>query len=105
MSRQWVVYFIQVKLPDGHGPVKVGVTSNIETRLTELQVASAWELVVRAAIPAYSRRVANWAERYVHDRLRRQRMRGEWFEDDPEVWQCMDDCEADGIAGMGYIDR
>lgn len=66
------VYFIG---PDG-GPVKIGFTTNLKTRLGRLQVGSPAKLKVFAAIHDAPGRL----EREYHARFWQCRLHGEWFE-------------------------
>ena len=62
--------------PDG--PVKVGVTNDVESRRSVLQVASLTALEISLSVPL-SRREAFAVERHAHWLLKDQRVRGEWF--------------------------
>jgi hypothetical protein len=70
------VYFIG---PD-HGPVKIGLTTNVSQRLDHLQTGSPYELKVLAVVPA-----GRSLERAYHDSFDRHRLRGEWFERAPDI--------------------
>src|SRR6266516_4062528 len=70
------VYFVQAE--DG-GPVKIGYTGGrsrdwVANRLGQLQTASPYRLVVRAAFPAHP-----VYERMLHDVFAADRVQGEWF--------------------------
>lgn len=71
------VYFIQTAGPDG--PVKIGVATDIRTRLAALQTAHPWELKVLGYehIDDESSRYAR--EQFLHQRFAADRMSGEWF--------------------------
>ena len=86
---EWIVYFVQQEMPDGHGPVKIGCTKSLYARRRELQVASPYPLIVRGEITSIGTLTAHWMERAIHQRLhdRGLYMRGEWFRDDPGVWR------------------
>jgi hypothetical protein len=61
------------------GCVKIGRSKNVETRLGELQVGNSRELILVAKIGPYSPKKAEWLEKQYHQRLRRFKIRGEWF--------------------------
>lgn len=71
-----VVYFIQA----AGGPIKIGVTTDINQRLRELQVANPLPLVTLGTIPG-----TQALERELHLKLTQHRIRGEWFKPDDEV--------------------
>ena len=72
-----MIYFAQAG--DG-GPVKIGFSSNVESRLASLRCASASEIVLLNTRPGSMK-----AERLLHSRLERHRLRGEWFEPAEDV--------------------
>lgn len=60
--------------------LKIGWTKNVNQRMTQLQGQSPAELVMLKVIPATER-----VERDLHRAFRAKRIRGEWFEDCPEI--------------------
>ncbi|MFC7663671.1 GIY-YIG nuclease family protein [Methylorubrum suomiense] len=60
------------------GPVKVGVTNDVESRRSVLQVASLTALEISLSV-ALSRQEAFAVERHAHFLLKEHRVRGEWF--------------------------
>jgi len=62
------------------GAIKIGVASNIEKRISELQTGNPAELCLVASIPCSSRKHAYDIEKGLHKRLRRWHIRGEWFD-------------------------
>lgn len=61
--------------------VKIGITENVQSRLTTLQIGNPAKLRVLWTHPGGE----EW-ENYVHHKLRHARLRGEWFNaDDPLV--------------------
>lgn len=68
------VYFIT----DG-AAIKIGVATNIEKRLSSLQIGNCRELSLKYAIPFKSREAAVCAEARLHGLYREWRLRGEWF--------------------------
>jgi hypothetical protein len=77
------VYFIQAKTG---GPIKIGYTHNVIARLDGLQVGNPEELRIVATVPGGAKE-----EAAIHRRLRRYRIRGEWFRDDDVVMAIIDD--------------
>lgn len=69
------VYFIS----DGQGHMKVGVASDIVTRLSSMQVGNASELQVVHLIQTETLSEAYRLESKIHDALQHSRIRGEWF--------------------------
>jgi hypothetical protein len=72
-----VVYFIQAETG---GPIKIGFAETLKRRLRTLQCATPDRLKVLASVDAPAT-----AERTLHRLLRRWRLRGEWFKDEPPV--------------------
>ncbi len=70
------VYIIQAGL---EGPYKIGMTSNVDTRIQDLQVGNHEELRIVAAIDFQSRERAQWTEKTLHKIYSRAWIRGEWF--------------------------
>jgi len=75
---KYYVYFIEAgnrKNP----PVKIGVTTNVENRIASLQTGNPYSLKCKALITCSSRGEAYGLESYLHYRLRKLRLNGEWF--------------------------
>jgi hypothetical protein len=70
------VYFIGSSAKIGL-PVKIGVSDRPETRLRQLQIASAAKLSILAVVEG-----DELAEALYHTRFRTQQLHGEWFEID-----------------------
>jgi len=71
-----VIYAIKCE----HGPVKIGTTTSVSSRLQSLQTASPFKLCLLATHPGDERE-----ERRVHELLGGSRLNGEWFEDTPHL--------------------
>lgn len=71
------VYFIA----DGRGNCKIGVASDIKSRLNTLQVGSPVELILKDCMYFSSIDEAYHMERDCHFSLRNYNVRGEWFEE------------------------
>jgi hypothetical protein len=75
-SHEKVVYYVGTE----DGPVKIGITNNMQHRLAALNNVSPVKLSCLAAFPGWT-----LEERLVHDRHRAARLNGEWFERTPEI--------------------
>ena len=82
------VYFVQA---ERGGPVKIGVTDDLDRRLSMLQASSAERLVVIYALPGDRR-----TELELHKRFSEHRIRGEWFAEEP-VLEWIEDRRAYGF--------
>lgn len=71
-----VVYFIQA----GQGPIKIGVATNINKRLSMLQVGNHEPLSVLATVQGGIN-----LETKLHWKFHKHRVRGEWFEPHPDI--------------------
>jgi len=63
--------------------IKVGITGNLSSRLSELGTASPFALEVLASLAFPSRAEARSNEREIHRELKSFKLRGEWFHLDP----------------------
>lgn len=72
------VYFIQEKLGE-LAPVKIGVAKNPEVRLAELQIGNPRKLILLTQIGPVSQKRAYHLEKQLHRKLKRHKLRGEWF--------------------------
>jgi len=84
------VYFVQAI--DG-GPVKIGVTADVTSRLAGLQVGSPQELCILAVIPAVGRA----CEVELHDRFAESRLHGEWFRPTEDLMTLIADCARNNV--------
>lgn len=81
----WCVYFIRCGKKD-KDPVKIGRTTDLETRLKDLQVGNPYELNVLFTLPCISLSHSMKLERFLHRQLyHRHHIRGEWFSLDSRV--------------------
>lgn len=67
-----MIYFVQAE--DG-GPIKIGLCTDIKSRLASMQTGNHKRLWVLAYIPG-----GMVDEKRLHERFSRYRVRGEWFE-------------------------
>jgi hypothetical protein len=74
---RWHFYAIQV---DPDGPVKLGISQNVQRRLEGLQTAAPYRLKLLVAVPGFRE-----TEKSVHARFQDARIGGEWFNPTPEL--------------------
>ncbi|WP_181421657.1 GIY-YIG nuclease family protein [Curtobacterium sp. MCBD17_030] len=72
-----VVYFVQ---QGNSGPIKIGCTRNLKSRVNSLQTSSAEPLNVLGTVPGGFE-----LERQMHEALSPHRLSGEWFAPTPKV--------------------
>ncbi len=60
-------------------PVKIGVTTDIERRIVELQTGNPYKLICKALIPCDDKTQAYHLESFFHKQFKKNRMMGEWF--------------------------
>lgn len=72
------VYFIYCG-DQQNSPVKIGVTSDIDNRISNLQTGNPYVLKCKALIPCKDKAQAYNLESYLHHRFKKKRMVGEWF--------------------------
>lgn len=77
-----LVYFIQA---GEDGPIKIGTTGDLESRLNTLQAGSPARLHVLATV----RDQGSTFERRLHLRLKAYRLRGEWFTPHADVLEAV----------------
>ena len=89
------VYFVQVG--DQFGPVKIGVTNNISTRVAMLQTGSPTKISCIAIFDFGTEEAARVAESAFHTLFEDRRLEGEWF-----AWS---DEFVDLLKGMLQIEK
>lgn len=67
-----------------NGPVKIGITNNLSSRLSAIQTGCPFKAVIWFVKPIFSRDLASTHERAVHSVYREKRLSGEWFDIDAE---------------------
>ena len=60
-------------------PVKIGVTTDLERRIAELQTGNPYQLNCKALIPCSDKTQAYNLESFFHKQFKKNRMMGEWF--------------------------
>lgn len=63
--------------------IKIGVTTNIQSRLASLQTANPEPLTVACAIRCVDESAAHALEKHLHNRYRAFKLKGEWFDIPP----------------------
>jgi hypothetical protein len=81
-----MIYFIKSKKF-----VKIGVSSDPNSRLKELQTGNPFKLKIAATIPGHFA-----TEKELHNIFERFRMEGEWFRYDAHLRACIDACNDEG---------
>jgi hypothetical protein len=81
-SEQKVVYFVR---KGSSGPVKIGKTTSMKSRLSQLKTASDEPLEVLATINGYTNE-----EKELHSKFSHIRLEGEWFKSEPSLLQFID---------------
>jgi predicted GIY-YIG superfamily endonuclease len=71
------VYLIRA---GNRGAIKIGVAVNVARRMATMQTGNAFELKLLATIKCKSRDEAYILEKQLHEKFKRQRIRGEWFQ-------------------------
>lgn len=75
-DRQGVVYFIGY----GDGPVKIGFTTDLGQRVQSLQTGCPYTIEVLASFDGTPGHEWDY-----HERFKKERLRGEWFNRTPEI--------------------
>jgi hypothetical protein len=76
------IYFIQA---GKSGPIKIGKANNIQQRLATFQTAHVDTLQLLGQIDCKSEADAFIVEKTLHRKFKKYHIRGEWFEDTPQV--------------------
>lgn len=92
------VYFVTEK-GTSSGPVKIGVTIELEKRLSSLQTGHHQELEVIASLEG-----GRETEAYLHESLAAHRIRGEWFTRSPEVEAAIERARTTGASALPLND-
>lgn len=73
------VYVIKCNNGNRNYPIKVGVAKSPESRLSELQTGNPFPLTLISKVEMPSRMAAYNLESFIHHRIDKYRMSGEWF--------------------------
>jgi hypothetical protein len=84
MSDDCSIYVIAC-VKDGKlsAPVKIGISSNVDKRLSGIQTSCPFELTIVGELFAPNRAVAQDVEQDFHAKQAKHRTRGEWFDIEP----------------------
>lgn len=80
-----VVYFIRCDPGNGTGPIKIGWTASIETRMRTLQRSNPYPLTLLGVVPGDAS-----LEHQIHEAFASARIQGEWFRSTPELLAFID---------------
>jgi len=86
----YTVYFIQ---ENGIDAIKIGVTGDLQQRLSSMRVNTPHELEMLVEIDADTR-----LEKYLQRRFAYAHIRGEWFRPVPELIKCIGKCDAETLV-------
>lgn len=91
-----VVYFIQA----GETAIKIGVTDNIENRLTNLNTGNHEPLNLLWQIDCPSRNKAEETEQSLHSFFKDYHIKGEWFKNSPFIHFCIGILKVGGYSSL-----
>lgn len=91
MARTGWVYFISCNYQ--YFPIKIGWASNVKTRMSSLQCALPYQVVLLAAF-----RGSIDDERRLHIGFNTDRLKGEWFSRSPELMNLVERCKIKEVA-------
>ena len=95
------LYFIQA---GENGPIKIGVTDNIEKRLVTLQTGNYEKLKVIFTFETEEPEESRKWERIFHRQFRHQRLNGEWFRPDKYLLENIEQLKKGTLsAWAGFI--
>jgi hypothetical protein len=79
--KEYKVYFVEQESRGKDKPVKIGVSCNVESRLSKLQTGNPYKLSVKAVFPCKDQDEAFMIERTLHwlTKKKYRHIRGEWF--------------------------
>lgn len=84
-----MIYFIQKQA----GPIKVGYSANVSSRLQTLQTGSPESLTLLAQLSGN-----RTLERYIHNKFAHLKLEGEWFKPERELLAYIDELKASGVT-------
>ena len=76
-------YYVYVIGPDD-GPIKIGFTNNLKTRLRTIQTGNPERIKIHYSIEFKTEKDMRAAEKKIHRTLAHKRKKGEWFDILPE---------------------
>jgi hypothetical protein len=93
--RATFIYFVEMQ-----GYIKIGIAANWKKRISSLQVSSPFpvrHLIVLNAFVGF--------ERQLHERFSAARVRGEWFEDCPEIREFITHAAQSNLLVVGAAEQ
>ena len=79
MKVNYYVYLVQEQLISCKGAVKIGISTNIQRRIENMQVGNSRRLKLLATMGPFGEVKAICFERQLHRRFKGHHVRGEWF--------------------------
>ena len=95
--KEWHLYFIQ---QNDDGPIKIGITTNVASRLSSVQCGNPQKLNLLFSLPYPSKEHARADERYLHFLFEHLKISGEWFEPKPFLVERIEVIKHHGVDGM-----
>jgi hypothetical protein len=92
------IYFIK----DERGPIKIGISCDINKRITGMQTSNPYKLELLLYIQD-----CKYTEKQLHLMFNKYRIRGEWFEPAPELLEFIDKIRLENpksFDGRDYVD-
>ena len=72
-------YLYLIREDKKRGAIKIGIASNVESRLDTLQIGNPNKLEILLVYKAKSRKHAFALENWMHRTFKKENIRGEWF--------------------------
>ena len=88
-------YLYLIQEQKKRGAIKIGIASNVEDRLNNLQIGNPNKLKTLFTYEAKSRKHAYALENWVHRTFKKKRLNGEWFKHDIELKRIFGKIEKD----------
>jgi len=91
------LYFVQ---QGENGPVKIGITNNIESRLSSIQTGNPQKLNLLFFLPYETKSFAAKDEAYLHCLFSHLNLSGEWFDPKPFLGERLEIIKHHGVKGI-----
>jgi hypothetical protein len=96
MTEKGILYFIQ---QSNDGPIKIGITENLESRLSQLQTSNPYPLIVIHTIELEISKLKKF-ENFFHSLFEHHRISGEWYSPKPFVKKKIAEVIQNGIESL-----
>ncbi len=96
MTEKGFLYFIQ---QSNDGPIKIGITENIESRLSQLQTSNPYPLVVIHTITLEISKLRKF-ENFFHTLFKDHHISGEWYNPTPFVKKKISQVIQNGVDSL-----